>query len=186
LSDEARITPLGRQRSVRTSQRVISTAPWCACASPLRANGLARRILGPGRPGMSSIPRCRPRSLTSPVSHRWRVPPQGLAARWRQRRWITSGRTSPMLATWLCLSSALTNACRAMPACPLEGEPTAPVPVGASFLPSSYARRGGHARLIVTDTTSGCPPGTRRPSAHLYMRAKRSAPRSSPCRPGVV
>jgi hypothetical protein len=49
---------------------------------------------------------------------------------------MTRLRTSPMLATWLCSSSASTNACAGLDtALDLERE-TAPVPLGAYFLPA--------------------------------------------------
>ena len=52
--------------------------------------------------------------------------------------WITSDRTSPMFATWLCRVSALTNAFPASMPPASSNASTAPVPLGASFFPSSY------------------------------------------------
>ena len=52
--------------------------------------------------------------------------------------WMTSERTSPMLATWLCSVRALTNALPASTPPASSNASTAPVPLGASFFPSSY------------------------------------------------
>ena len=51
---------------------------------------------------------------------------------------ITSDRTSPMLATWLCSLSALTNDLPASTPPASSKDSTAPVPRGASFRPRSY------------------------------------------------
>ncbi|SLI18946.1 Uncharacterised protein [Mycobacteroides abscessus subsp. abscessus] len=57
--------------------------------------------------------------------------------------WITSERTSPMLATWLCRVSASTNRLPASTP-PASSNPiTAPVPFGARLRPRSYHGEDG-------------------------------------------
>lgn len=50
---------------------------------------------------------------------------------------MTSERTSPMLATWLCSFSAFTNALPASTPPANSNDSTAPVPLGASFFARS-------------------------------------------------
>ena len=62
--------------------------------------------------------------------------------------WITSERTSPMLATWLCSSSALTKALPASMPPASSKDSTAPVPLGARLLPRSYQGELGQPGVV--------------------------------------
>ena len=74
------------------------------------------------RPGVTPVANC-----SSADSCAWVV----------EAGWITSERTSPMLATWLCSVRASTNALPAGTPPASSNASTAPVPLGANFFASS-------------------------------------------------
>ena len=62
--------------------------------------------------------------------------------------WMTSERTSPMLARWLNSVSELTNSRPASTPPLSSNESTAPTPLGAYLLAAAYQGRGRQARVV--------------------------------------
>ena len=81
--------------------------------------------------------------------------------------WITRLRTSPMLATWLCSSSASTNRLPASSPPSISNASTAPAPRGAYFCAQLVPRAGRQAGVVHRLAPRRAPRATRRPPAAL-------------------
>ena len=154
----------------------------CGRTSFGRGEALAR-----GRRGCRRCPRCRPPAAPGPGVTPVASCSSGVS--WAcvvDAGWITSDRTSPMLATWLCSVSALTNALPASTPPASSNASTAPVPLGASFFPSSYHGELGRPGVVDRQHVRRGRPGTRRPAARWRRGARRAGSASpGPGRPGT-